>query len=403
MMNASFSAVLLSLSLATAQTVAPPFNADYVLADLGIVPNALSYGGTAFLPGNPNVLLVSPWPGTSIRQVPLVRDSSGYITGAGPSTIYATVGGTDGGLVFGPGNVLFATWYGPNRLSQLRPGSVVADRVDDLSPLGVANSVGACAFVPAGMPGAGRFKVASYNASMFYDLPLTPDGQGTFAPGQATSSVALQGGPEGLCYVPNGAPQVGGRLLVTEYNNQTVVAYQIDAIGNPVAGTRQVVIPSTSGYSTPGGGAIDPVTGDIVFLAAAGRLLALRSNTACGGFTAYGVASPGALGTPTITGSGCARSGQSVALQLGGPAGGLGVLATGGSQLNVPWNGLTVLQSLDVLLVSVLDASGQGGLSLGIPANPLLANARLYFQAAYFDASTPSGFSASAGLGLLIR
>lgn len=401
-MNATFPAVLLTLSLATAQSVAPPFNADYLVADLGLVPNVASYGGTAFLPGNPNVLLVSPWPGTVIRQVPLVRDGAGYITGVGPTTIYATVGGTDGGLVFGPGNVLFATWYGPNRLSQLRPGSVVADRVDDLLPLGVANSVGACAFVPAGMPGAGRFKVASFDASVLYDVPLTPDGQGTFAPGQAMSSVALPGRPEGLCYVPNGAPQIGGRLLVAEWSAFCVSVYQIDAIGNPVVGTRQVVI----NLSQCGGGAIDPVTGDIVFLASGaggGRLLALRRTTACGAFTAYGVASPGALGTPTITGSGCARRGQSVALQLGGPAGGLGVLAAGGSQLNVPWNGLTVLQSLDVLLISVLNASGQGGLSLGIPDNLLLANAQIYFQAAYFDASTPSGFSASAGLGMLIR
>ena len=42
------------------------------------------------------------------------------------------------------------------RLGQIRPGSTTVDRVDDLGPLGVGTSVGACAFVPPGRPGAGR-------------------------------------------------------------------------------------------------------------------------------------------------------------------------------------------------------------------------------------------------------
>jgi hypothetical protein len=271
--------------------------------------------------------------------------------------------------------------------------------VDDLAPLGVAGSVGTCAFVPAGLPGAGRFKVCSWSASTIYDLPLTPDGNGTFTPGTASAGIAVPGGPEGMVYMPASAPLIGGKLLLAEWSAGNIVAYDIDANGDPLPATGQTVAGGAFGF---GGGALDPVTGDVVFFGGNGQLLILRNGAACGTYTGYGVASPGALNTPTITGVGCARIGQTITIETTGPANGIGIIASGypisGTFLN-----LNILQSVSATVISVLDASGNGSYSLPIPLNPAFGNNSAYFQAAYFDASTSSGLSASAGLDILIR
>jgi hypothetical protein len=391
-------ALLLATS-AAAQSVLPPFDTTYQIANLGQTAGIGSYAGTAFLPSNPNVLLVSPYTSTTILALPLTRDGQGFITGAGAGTLHATVGGTDGGLAFEPGGVLFATWYGPNRLSQVRPGSTTTDRVDDLGPLGIAGSVGTCAFVPAGLPGAGRFKVVSWSNGTFHDVPLTPDGNGTFAPGAASAGITVQGGPEGMAYVPASAPLIGGKLLLAEWGPGVISVYDIDANGDPIPSTRTPIV---GGAASLGGGAVDPVTGDIVFFHSNGQMLVLRNGAACGTYTGYGPASPCASATPTITGAGCARIGQSISIDTTGPANGLGILAAG-FQTNVSYFNLTILQSLSVTLVSVLSPSGASSLPLTIPLNPSLGNAHLYVQAAYLDASTTSGLCSSAGLDLLIR
>ncbi len=382
-----------------AQAVTTAFNGTFQAVELPSISGLNSYGGTAFVPGNPNLLLVSPWPSTILYVVPLLRDALGNITGTTAAIPAASVGGTDGGAVFGPNNVLFTTWYGPNRMSQHVFGSTTPNRVDDLTPLGVAGTVGSCTFVPAGLPGAGRLKVGSYSGSAVYDLPYTPDGNGTFALGTATSSVSIGGGIEGLVYAPANMPLLGGQLLVCEWSSGLIVAYQCDAIGNPIPSTRQVVI---GGASSPGGGAVDPLTGDIVFLQSGAQPLILRQGAVCGTFTAYGTASPGVV-TPTITGSGCSRLGQTITLQLGGSNNGIGLLALGYSQANFVWNGLTVLQSLNVTLPLLLDASGQAAVPLVIPNTPTLGNSRLWWQFAQLDASTQSDFAASAGLEQLVR
>lgn len=399
MRTSAFVVSMLLGATASSQTVLAPYNANWQFADLGTVPGVSTYGGTAFLPGNPNVLLISPYPTTTILALPLVRDGQGYITGFGASTPVATVGGTDGGLAFGPTGVLFATWYGPNRLSQIKPGSTSTDRVDDLSPIGVGSSVGTCAFVPAGLPGAGRFKVVSWSFSAFHDLPLTPDGNGTFIPGPAGPGIPVTGGPEGMVYMPTSAPLFGGKLLLAEWSAGNVAMYDINSIGDPLPATRVVVANGVYGL---GGGALDPVTGDALFLNGSARLLVLRNIAACGTYTSYGPASPGALGTPTISGTGCARLGQTIAIGTTGPANGLGIIATG-FQTNFAYQNLTVLQTLSATIVSVLSPAGIGSLPVAIPNNPALGNAHIYFQAAYLDASTSSGLISSAGLDILIR
>lgn len=387
-------------AIGTAQSVLPPFNSAYQMLNLGAMPGVGTYGGTAFLPTDANVLLVSPWPSTTLRAVPVVRNTQGFITGFGAATPVVTVGGTDGGLAFGPNNVLFSTWYGPNRLNQIKPGSAATDRVDDLGPLGVSSTVGSCTFVPAGLPGAGRLKVGSYSNGRVYDIPLTPDGNGTFAPGTATSSVQTVASIEGLVYAPAGAPLLGGMLLVVDYSSGNVFGYQTDSIGNPIAGSQVVV---ANGLSGGGGGTLDPITGDFVFCGSGGQMLILRNSAACGTYTSYGSATPGASGTPTIAGAGCSRLGQTITLSTTHAPNSIGLVAIGVNQANANFNGLLVLQSLNATILSVTDGTGNWSLALPIPSTPSLGNARSYFQAAYLDASTPSGFVGSAGLNVLIR
>lgn len=384
---------------ALAQSVQPPFNAYYEAVDLGQLPGISNYGGIAFLPNDPNTLLVSAYQSGEIRAVPLIRDAQGRIAGFGPSTQHATVGGNDGGLAFGPGGVLFFTWYGPNRLGQIEPGSTTADRVIDLQPLGVIGSVGACAFVPAGRSGAGRFKLATYGGSVWYDVTLAPDGSGTYSIVSLSAPIQIQGGPEGIVYPPLGSPLLSTSVLVAEWN-AGIAAYSTDANGDPLPNTRQLVM---TGLSANGGGAIDPVSGDILFTGGGGRLAALRLGATCGSITSYGQPSPGSTVTPTLTGYGCARLGQVVTLRVDGAPNSFGVLALGSYPANVTFQGLTVLTNLEVLTASVLGGTGTMVAPLLIPTTPSLGDQHFYFQAGYLDAGTPSGLSATAGLDLWIR
>ncbi len=383
-----------------AQTVEPPFGAVWQISSIGIPSGVTSYGGTAFAPNDPNTLLVAPWPSGSILSVPLVRNAQGYITGAGVPSAVITVGGTDGGLAFGPGGVLFATWFGPNRMQQIRPASTVVDRTDDLAPLGVAGTVGTCTFVPAGLPGAGRCKIASYSVGILYELPLTPDGNGTYAPGQAGAGIPIAGFPEGLVYAPANAPLLGGQLLVCEWLAGQLVAYQVDTIGDPLPATRQVV---ATGLTNLGGGVVDPVTGDIVFLRAGGLITVLHDDASCGTLTSYGAASPGALGTPTLAAAGCVHVDSSFSLDATGPANAFGLIALGLQPTSLPWFNVTVLQTLDILDTDTLGATGASTRTFVIPPVSQLAGTHLYFQCAYVDTSTSSGLASSAGLDVLIR
>jgi hypothetical protein len=386
-------------SLATAQSVVAPFTGAMQVVNLGFPTNVFNYGGTAFVPGNPNVILFGAYGSAQIMASVVSRDGFGRIDGVGAATPVASVGGPDGGLAFGPGNVLFATWWPDNKISQFKPGSVVPDRVDDLSALGVSVSVGSCTFVPTGQPGAGRLKVVTWPSSEVYDVPLTPDGNGTYALGPIGAPVQIANGPEGLVYASAALPLIAGQLLVAEWNTGDIVAYQVDAIGNPIPGTQQTVV---GGAVNPGGGAIDPLTGDAVFLSGNGVLI-LRPGVACGGFANYGNASPGGLGTPTIGGSGCANVGQTFDLVFTGPQNGAGVVALGYFPTSFFYFNVEVLQSLDASVGLSLDPTGQGLLSLTLPNIPSLGWAHVYWQAAFLDPSTPSGLIATDGLDTTFR
>ncbi len=244
------------------------FAASYACNSLGTPGGAGSpLGGITFL--DPNTLLVggtANQPGGDIRQVSVTRDAGGHIVGfGGSSTTYATAPHIDAGLTFGPGGVLFYTAWPVNQLGQIKPGSVVADRVIDLSLLSpsVSVSVGALTFVPAGFAGAGTAKMLTYDTSEWYSVAVTPDGTGTYDV-SVTPGPTLSGGLEGAVYISGANPGFGGinRILVSEFDTGIVSAYEMDANGDPIVATRQEFLTGLIGAE---GAVIDPLTGDFLF------------------------------------------------------------------------------------------------------------------------------------------
>jgi hypothetical protein len=189
--------------------------------------------------------------------------------------------------------VLFYTRYPNNEVGQVEPGSAVNDRIIALTALGITSSVGALNFVPGGFPGAGQLKIVSYDTGDWYTASYAPDGMGTYNITAPVLNTNINVGPEGFVYVPPGSPifPSGTSMLVSEYDNDVVAAYQIDGSGNPIPASRAVFV---SGLTGAEGAVIDPVTGDFLF------------STFGGGnqvIVVQGFAIPmGATPTPTPTG-----------------------------------------------------------------------------------------------------
>jgi hypothetical protein len=264
-----------SLRPAAAQiTLVSPFDADYSFADLGAVPGLPTpAGGLVFLANDTSTLLIGGAANTNsgkIYSIGVVRDGNQHVTGfTGTPTFFADAhglggGGIDGGLTYGPGGVLFFTSYSDNDLGQIKPGSTVADRLDPLTPLGVASSVGSIAFVPPGFSGAGKMKLIQYNSpGNWYDVVLDAPASGTFPIVSATQKVAIGNGPEGVIYVDGNNPDFGAdSILVSEYQAGKIATYTIDGNGDPNGGTRREFMTGLTGAE---GALVDPLTGDFLF------------------------------------------------------------------------------------------------------------------------------------------
>jgi hypothetical protein len=276
-------ALLLCAAAAPAQTVLPPYDASYTLLDLGAVPGLPApYGGLTFLPSNPNVIVIGGAANSGVGalySIGVVRDAQSHITGfSGTAAVYSEGQFNDGGVVFGPGGVLFYTRYPNNEIGQIEPGSTVNDRIIGLTALGITSSVGALNFVPGGFPGAGQLKIVSYDSGDWYTASFAPDGAGTYNITAPVLNTTINVGPEGFVYVPIGSPifPSGTSMLVSEYGNDVVATYQVDASGNPIPATRAVFV---SGLTGAEGAVIDPVTGDFLFStfgSGADRVIAVR-------------------------------------------------------------------------------------------------------------------------------
>jgi hypothetical protein len=269
-----------------AADVAPGFAGDYTITDLGTptgVPGLL--GGLTLMAGTTDTLLVggnANGAAGAIYSIGLVRDAGGHITGfSSPATLFSTAPYIDGGLAYGPGGVLFYTGFPTNQVGQIKPGSSTPDKVIDLGAT-VGSSVGALNFVPDYAPGAGGFKIVSYNTGGFYSATLTADGSGTYDITSTTlETPGLSGGPEGFVYVPPGSPVFGDAptMLVSEYIAGNIAAYDVDSSGNPILGTRRDFITGLTGAE---GAFIDPVTGDFLFSTFGGgnRIIVVRGFAA---------------------------------------------------------------------------------------------------------------------------
>lgn len=265
---------------AYAITVDPFYSASYTATSLGSVPGLPTrYGGLTFIDKD-TVLIGGAANGASGRlyTIGVSRGNGNHISGfVGTASLYggsATGIGdyNDGGVVFGPGGVLFTARWPINELGQTKPGSTDEDKVTNLGSLGIVPSPGAMNFVPAGFTGAGAAKLVSWSGGQWYDLTLAPDGNGTFditAANQVDLDPVLPGvqivpgGPEGFIYIQSGNPLfLTNSMLISEYSAGRIGAYELDANGNPLVATRRDFIVDLAGAE---GAAIDPVTGDFLF------------------------------------------------------------------------------------------------------------------------------------------
>jgi hypothetical protein len=262
------------------QTLGTDFSSSYTVNSLGSVPSLpTNYGGLTFLNGN-TLLIGGAANGAtgSLYTIDVTRNATNHITGfVGTATRYlgaaALIGEyNDGGVLFGPGGVLFTARWPINSLGQTKPGSTNEDKVIELGPLGVASSLSALNFVPAGQGGAGQLKMVSYSGGEWYSGSLSADGSGTFningltqvdLNGAVAGIQNVPGGPEGFVYIASGNPGFAANsMLISEYQAGVVGAYAVDGEGNPLVATRRTFL---SGLTGAEGAVIDPLTGDFLF------------------------------------------------------------------------------------------------------------------------------------------
>jgi hypothetical protein len=249
-----------------------PFAAAYSCVKLGPVPGVpVGWGALTLKYDDPNTLLMGGHANTAngrIYQIGITRDADMHITGfTGTATVYPTADSTigennDGGLVFGPENVLFVTRFPNNQLEQSKPGSTDPDKVTDLTPLGIGSSVGSIGFVPSGFPGAGNMKIVSASGE-WYQCDFVPDGNGTFEVISVFPRVTLADTPEGIVFVPPGSPIFpANSVLINNWSTGKIVTAPLDTNGDPIIANTQTVV---EGFGASEGPFIDPVTGDLLF------------------------------------------------------------------------------------------------------------------------------------------
>ncbi len=279
---------LIAISTSQAQVIQTPYDANYTLTDLGQVPGVpSSYGGIAFLHSDSNTMLIGGDANDTngkLYAIQVTRDAGGHITGfTGVATVYADAPFNDGGLVYGPGNVLFYARFSPDpgEIGQIKPGSVITDKVnilDSLSPTYVPYP-GGLNFPPPGYPGAGKLKIADYSGGDWYSADIAADGAGTFNIVNMVRVLNFASGPEGFVYVPVGSPQFPNfSILLSDFDADEVVTYQLDANGDPIESSKTLFVSDLSGAE---GAVIDPVTGDFLFSTYGGgdRVIAVQGFT----------------------------------------------------------------------------------------------------------------------------
>jgi len=300
-------------------TVEAPYDGSYTSFDLGSVPGVpASYGGLTFLAGDPNTILIGGEANDAtgaLYSIGVIRDGSDHITGfTGSAAPFTDAAYNDGGVVYGPGDVLFLARWPENELGQTKPGSSTTDKIVGMTALGVTESLSALNFIPTGFPGAGQLKLAVYDDGNWYTAAYAADGSGTYNVTSATLELSLGDvGPEGFTFVPPGSPVFpANSILLAEYTSDVVATYRLDSNGDPIPGSRDVFVSDLTGAE---GAVIDPVTGDFLFSTFGGgdHVLAVRGFAEPGASptpspTASVTPSPTPSSTPTVTPSGTASA-----------------------------------------------------------------------------------------------
>ncbi len=282
----SLHSALLTLGLAvlptnvSAQTLGSDFSSGYSVRNLGTAGDIPApYGALSFKLNDSNTLLVggnADDPTAKIYQIAVTRDAQKHITGLAatsssladapgipPEQPLDVAGGIDGGMDYGPNGVLFYTSYHDGAISQIKPASTAPNKQIRMSSLGIDGAGGALAFVPAGFPGTGRLKLAGASSTTWFDSAVTSDGTGTFNIALSAKSVEIVDYAQGVVYVKAGATAFAqNSVLITSQLDNRVVAYEIDANGDPLPGTLREFF---TGFYQVKGATMDPVTGDFLF------------------------------------------------------------------------------------------------------------------------------------------
>jgi hypothetical protein len=111
-------------------------------------------------------------------------------------------------MAYGPENLLFYTRSPINELGEIKPGSVVTDKIIGLTALGVTPSVSGMNFVPAGFPNEGELKLVTNRTGEWYAATVSPDGDSTYSIETITKTAQISNYPEGFVYVPPASQSV---------------------------------------------------------------------------------------------------------------------------------------------------------------------------------------------------
>jgi hypothetical protein len=250
--------------------VDPHYADRYTCYDLGPVPGMPNhkYGGLTLTLDNCSTKLIiagnANLPAGKLYSIDVTRTADGHISGfAGTAKVFADAPSNDGGVAYGPGDVLFVTHWPSNELQQTRPGSALADKIIPLGGIGVAHASASLAFVPGDFPMKGALKMVSWSAGQWYTLAIKPDGQGTYDVVSARQDLMLDGGPEGFTYVAAGSPLFDkNSMLVSEWTDNKIATYETDEAANPRLDSRRDFIIGLHGAE---GAYREPATGDFFF------------------------------------------------------------------------------------------------------------------------------------------
>ena len=263
--------------------VEPPYDQSYECYSLGPVPGVpLEWGGVNIHPEDDNTLIIGGNANTEPGQlwsVGVARDEDYHILGYAdvPSEVFGPAEYNDGGVAYHPdGDLLFLARWPVNELGQLIPGNDVTDKVIDLDPFGVTNSLAGLEFVTPGFPGEGQLKFVTWATGDWYTVTLEPDNMGTYDISAVNYEVTVQGGPEGFVYISEQNPQFDVKsMLISEWSDNKIAAYEINDNGDPIVDTR---VDFVTGLQGAEGAFIDPLSGDFMFTTFGGDdvLIAIR-------------------------------------------------------------------------------------------------------------------------------